>query len=290
MIAADAGVGTRVADNKRRAVLAVLAVGGACGLVVGLLSLLVVPAPWAAAVVFVVVAAVLAAAAWWGSEPLARRLLDARPADPVRHARLFNLVEALCVGAGVPQPGLCVVDEPGLNALSVGRSPRHASLVVTEGLLQHLSRVELESVLAHELSHVKSDDVVVSTVAVGLFGVLGGPVRAVTTGGSGAAVGYLFLPLGTLAGVGMQLVVGRQREELADLSGVAMTRYPPAMVTALEKMTRAGTLVRSARPATAHLWLASPLPPPPAGRLTSLARLFETHPPLDERIEALREL
>jgi heat shock protein HtpX len=289
MIPGDPGLAHRVADNKRRAVLAVLAASATCGLVVGLISLLVVPVT-AALGVFVAITAVMAATAWWGSEPLARRLIDARPADPVRHARLFNLVESLCVNAGIPPPALYVVEDAGLNALSMGRTPRHASLVVTDGLLERLNRIELEAVLAHELSHVKSDDILISTVAVALFGILGAPARAAAGGGPGAVVGYLLLPLSAAAGVGLQLVVGRQREELADLTGVAMTRYPPAMVAALEKMGEDGTLVHSGRPATAHLWLGSPVAPPASERLAWLSRLFETHPPLDERIEALREL
>jgi heat shock protein HtpX len=289
MIPGDPGVGRRVVDNKRRAVLAVAGAGAVCGLIVGLLSLLVLPAVLAL-VVFVVVTAALAAAAWWGSEPLARRLIDARPADPRRHARLFNLIEALCVSAGVPPPALFVVDDDGLNALSMGRSPRHASLVVTEGLVERMNRIELEAVLAHELSHVKSDDILISTVAVAVFGVLNAPARAAAGTGGRAVAGCFLLPVSAAAGLGLQVLVGRQREELADLSGVALTRYPPAMVAALEKMEQMGTLVRSGRPATAHLWLCSPVAAPPSRRLSWLSRLFETHPPLDERIEALREL
>jgi len=277
-----------VVDNKRRAVLAVLATGACVGLILGLLSLLVLSWP-GAVVVFVVVTGVLAALAWWGSEPLARRLIDAQPADPIRHARLFNLVEALCVNAGVPPPGLFVVADAGMNALSIGRTPRHATLVVTEGLLDRLNRVELEAVLAHELAHIKSDDILISTVSVALFGILGAPARAASGGGAGAIGGYVLLPFSAAAGFGLQLVVGRQREEAADLTAVGFTRYPPALVAALEKMRETGTLVRSG-PAIAHLWLSDPAEPASTGRLAWLSRLFQTHPPLDARIEALREL
>ena len=240
--------------------------------------------------VFVVVTALLAGLAWWGSEPLARRIVDAKPADPVTHARLFNLVEALCVNAGVPPPALYVVADAGLNAMTFGRTPRHASLIVTEGLLDHLNRVELEGVLAHELAHIKSDDILILTVSVALFGVLGSPARAAAGGGAGAFVGYLLLPFSAAAGFGLQLVVGRHREEVADLTAVGLTRYPPALAAALEKMRDGGTLLHSAQSATAHLWLGDPLAPPPTDRLVWLSRLYETHPPLDERIAALREL
>jgi heat shock protein HtpX len=289
MIAGDRGLAQRAANNRRRAVFLVAAVAASCGLVVGLVSLLIVP-PIAALAVLVVVAAVVAAAAWWGSDALARHLIGATPADPVAHARLFNLVDGLCITAGVPAPALYVVEDPGLNALTMGRGPRHGALVVTSGLLAGLNRIELEAVLAHELSHIKSYDILTSTLAVALFGLLGPPARAAATGGPGRLLGWLLLPASALAGVGLQLAVGHQREAVADLSGVAITRYPPALVAALEKLQQSGTLIRSGSPATAHLWLGQPVPPAPGTRLAWLVRLYETHPPLDERIEALREL
>jgi heat shock protein HtpX len=288
LIGSDTGVAGRVTDNKRRAVIAVLATGAGGGLIVALLSLLVLS--WlGAVVVFVVVTGALAALAWWGSEPLARRLIAARPADPITHARLFNLVEALCFNAGVPAPGLSVVADAGLNALSVGRTPRHATLVATEGLLDRLNRVELEAVVAHELAHIKSDDILISTVSVTLFGIFGAPARAARGRGARAVAGSVVLPFSAAAGFGLQLVVGRHREEAADLAAVGLTRYPPALVSALEKMRDTGTLVRSG-PATAHLWLSDPVEPASTERLAWLGRLFQTHPPLDDRIEALREL
>jgi heat shock protein HtpX len=267
----------------------VLAMGAVVGAIAGLLSILVVPG-FGALMVFAGVALLVAAAAWWGSEPLARRLIGAHPVDPVRHARLVNLVGALCIGAGLPQPTLGIVDDPGCNALSVGRSHRHASLVVTEGLLSRLSRVELEAVLAHELAHIKSNDILTSTVAVGLFGVLHGPARAATGGGAGALAASLLLPLEAFAGLGLQHAVDAPREAEADLNGSALTRYPPGMVAALEKMRDSGTLVAGAKAATAHLWLAAPLPPVEGDHLAWLVRLFDTHPPLEQRIAALREL
>jgi heat shock protein HtpX len=288
LITSDAGVAGRVTDNKRRAAIAVLATGAGGGLIVALLSLLVLSWP-GAVVVFVVVTGVLAALAWWGSEPLARRLIDARPADPITHARLFNLVEALCFNAGVPAPRLSVVADAGLNALSFGRTPRHATLVATEGLLDRLNRVELEAVVAHELAHIKSDDILISTVSVALFGIFAAPARAAGGRGARAVAGSVVLPFSAAAGFGLQLVVGRHREEAADLAAVGLTRYPPALVSALEKMRDTGTLVRSA-PATAHLWLGDPVEPASTERLAWLRRLFQTHPPLDVRIEALREL
>jgi heat shock protein HtpX len=279
-----------VSGNKHRAIALVVGSAALVAFVVAAVASLLIPGV-AALAAGLVVGLLVAAAAWWGSVPLALHFLGAEPADPVIHARLFNLVEGLGANAGVPQPALFVVSDPGLNALTMGRSARHAVLVVTTGLLDQLSRMELEAVLAHELSHIRSEDIVAATVAVVLFGWFGGPARAATDGGGRALLGYLLLPLSAVAGVGLQLSMAPHREELADTAGVHLTRYPPAMVTALEKMQRQGTIVRrGGAPAISHLWLGGPLPPPPSARMAWLTRLFDTHPPLDERIEALREL
>lgn len=281
----------RVADNKHRALVLVAACGAFAALVVALVALLLAAPVAAVFFVALLVALLVGAAVWWASAPLALRFLHARPADPARHARLFNLVESLGANAGVAPPAVFVVPAPGLNALTLGRSPRHASLVVTSGLLDQLSRIELEAVLAHELSHIRADDILTATVAV-VFGLFGRPARAATGEGLAALIGYLVLPLSALAGFGLRFSIDPHREELADSAGVHLTRYPPALVSALEKMQRVGTIVGpgSASPATAHLWLGGPLPPPPSGRLAWLSRLYDTHPPLGERIEALREL
>jgi heat shock protein HtpX len=291
MSGVDQGSAGRVAQNRHRAILLVVASAAAVGVVVALLAWLVL-APLVALALGVIVAGLLACLAWWGSEPLALRLLGAQPADPIAHARLFNLVEGLGANAGVPQPTLYVVADPGLNTLTMGRSPHHAALVVTSGLLDKLSRIELEAVLAHELSHIRNDDILTATVAVGLFGILGRPARAAAGTGGRAILASLLVPISALGGLGLQLSIEPLREEMADSAGVHLTRYPPALVSALEKMQRVGTLVStgSGSAATAHLWLGAPIAPPPSARLAWLTRLYDTHPPLDERIEALREL
>ncbi len=270
----------------------VVATAAGVGLVVGLVAWVLAGGALTAIAVALVVAAAIASLTWWGSASLALRLLRAQPADPVTHARLFNLVEGLGANAGVPQPALFVVPDAGLNALTMGRSPHNATLAVTSGLLDQLNRIELEAVLAHELSHIRRDDILTATLAVGLFGLLGYPARAATGSGSRAVLACLLVPLSALGGVGLQLSVDPHREDVADSSGVHLTRYPPAMVSALEKMQRSGTLIDggSGSPATAHLWLGSPMTPSPTSRLAWLTRLYETHPPLAERIEALREL
>jgi heat shock protein HtpX len=225
----------------------------------------------AMAVTLAVVGAV-AFLAYWKADAIALSLTHARPADPHEHARLHNLVEGLCVAAGLHKPGVYVVDDEALNAFAVGRGPRHASVAVTTGLLERMSRIELEGILAHELSHVKSYDVLVSSVAV-------------------VFVGLPLLAVPPLADRILALAVGRRREALADFSGVQLTRYPPGLVAALEKLREDPMVVRAGSRATAHLWMESPSARSPSdGRLPLQDRLFDTHPPLEDRIQALKEL
>ena len=249
--------------------------------------------------------------AYWKSDAVALAMSHARPADPVEYARLHNLVEGLCIAAGLPKPRVYVISDPAPNAFATGRNPRHAAVAVTTGLLEKMNRVELEGVLAHELSHVKNYDILVSTLAVTLVGVIvvmadfslrfmwwGGPRSRdrQRDGGGGpqaifALVGIALLLLAPLAARLMQFAVSRRREALADVSGVAMTRYPPGLIAALEKLKDDTTVVESSSRATAHLWIESPLArTKEEGRLSRLNRLFETHPPLEERIQALKEL
>jgi heat shock protein HtpX len=262
-------------------------------------------------VVALLVAGAGAFASWWKSDAVVLAMSHARPADPVAHARLLNIVEGLCIASGLPQPRVYVIDDPAPNAFATGRNPRHAAIAVTTGLLEKMNRIELEGVVAHELSHIKNYDILVSTLAVTLVGAIalvadwalrfwwwGGPRhRDDERGGGGglsgvvAVVGLVLLALAPLAAQLMQLAVSRRRESLADLSGVSMTRYPPGLISALEKLRDDTTVVHSASRATAHLWIEQPTARDPSeGRLSWLNRLFDTHPPLEERIAALREL
>jgi heat shock protein HtpX len=300
----------QVAANKRRSAL----------LIAGFI-LIVVGLTWAVEVlvgfgpVWLLVALVFAGAsaflAYWKSDSVALAMSHAKPADPVVHARLHNLVEGLCIAAGLPKPRVYVVEDPSPNAFATGRNPQHAAVAVTIGLLDKLDRVELEGVIAHELAHIKNYDILVSTLAVTLVGVVvlitdtafrfmwwgGASHRRDRSGGGGGPgailgiIGLVFLVLAPVAAKLMQAAVSRRREQLADMSGVVMTRYPPGLMSALEKLRSDTTVVHSGSRATAHLWIEAPVPRKDAeGRVAWLGRMFDTHPPLEQRIEALREL
>lgn len=249
---------------------------------------------------------------YWFSDTISLRMSRAEPADPVQYARLGNLVDGLCVATGLPKPALYVIRDDAPNAFATGRDPRHAAICVTTGLLDRMSRVELEGVLAHELSHIQNRDTLVSTVAVVLVGVVallsdwgirwlwwgGGRTRnrAQEDRNPGAnlvffVMGVILLITAPLIGRVMQLAVSRSRESLADASAVAITRYPPGLISALEKLQADDTVVHAHSRATAHLWVESPIARTEnEGRLAWFNRLFETHPPLSERIEALKEM
>jgi heat shock protein HtpX len=242
------------------------------------------------------------------SDRIALAASRAKPADGPEYQRYHNLVEGLCIAAGLPKPKLYVVEDAAPNAFATGRNPQHASLAVTTGLLQMMNRVELEGVIAHELSHIKNYDILAGTVAViavgtialiadlGLrFWIFGGGDRDrdSNAGGLGiiiAIVAMALLILAPLAAQLMQFSMSRKRELLADATGVQLTRYPPGLLSALKKLQTDKAVVRHATRATAQLWIESPLDRTEGKRGSWLNRAFDTHPPLDERIKILESM
>ncbi len=258
----------------------------------------------------VVISGGLAFASYWKSDAVALAVSRARPADPQEYRRLYNLVEGLCIAAGLPEPRIYVMDDIAPNAFATGRNPHHAAIAVTTGLLDKMNRVELEGVLAHELSHIKNYDILVSTLAVTMVGAIAiasdVAIRALWWGGGRrgrddrsdnpagailAILGFVLLLVAPLIAVLMQFAVSRNRETLADVSAVQITRYPPGLISALEKLKADTTVTHSASRATAHLWIEQPVArTAEEGKMSRLNRLFDTHPPLDERIALLREM
>ncbi len=294
--------------NKRKSVALIaafvvllVAVGAAVGLLIGngLITTLI-------ALVF---AGTMAALSYWKADAIALRVSRAVPADPDTYRRLHNLVEGLCIASGLPKPGVYIVNDPAPNAFATGRNPKHAAIAVTTGLLERMNRVELEGVLAHELSHIRNYDILVSTLAVTLVGSIaiitdvairmmwwnGGRQRRDgdhnDSGNPLAIVGFVLLIFAPLIAKAMQASISRRRETLADVSACQMTRYPPGLISALEKLRDDSTVTHSATTATAHLWIEQPMSGvADDGKLGRLHNMFDTHPPLDERIELLREL
>ena len=209
-------------------------------MVLGLGALLAIPAGAVLLLAAAVVALVLAVVAYLYADRVVLSLSHARPASPDDEPRYHNLVEGLCVSAGLPKPELYVIDDDAPNSFATGRSPAHAAIVVTTGLLRKLSRMELEGILAHELSHIRSNDTLVTSLGTAL-------------------VGLPLLPAGSLSARLLGSLVGRSRERDADIGGVTLTRYPPGLAAALEKVRRDGPAAVPPSRATAHLWISSPL-------------------------------
>ncbi len=261
----------------------------------------------AGVIVAFVVAVMLAFVSYFNSDKVALMVTGAKPADGPEYRRYHNLVEGLCIAAGLPKPRLYVIQDKAPNAFATGRNPKHSALAVTSGLLEIMNRVELEGVVAHELSHVKNYDILASTVAVtavgtiallsdiGLrFWIFGGRRRDSDNAGAAGAVlaivAMAFLVLAPLAAQLMQFAMSRKRELLADATGVQLTRYPPGLLSALKKLQTDKAVVHHATRATAQLWIESPLDREEGKKGSWLNRLFDTHPPLEERIRVLESM
>lgn len=266
-----------------------------------------------AVVIAVVIAIAMTWTSYFKSDKIALSMSRAVAADPTRYQQLHNIVEGLALAGGLPKPRVYIVNDDAPNAFATGRNPEHAAIAVTTGLLAKMKRDELEGVLAHELAHVKNRDTLVMTLAVTLVGVIvlladillralfwGGGRDNDRGGGLGlpfAILGIALLVLSPFIAQIMQLAISRQREFLADAEAINLTRYPTGLINALDKLRGDRTVVRSASRATAHLWIESPtqLEAQPGQRGGSrsgtwLNRLFETHPPLEQRIAALHSL
>lgn len=303
----------QIARNKRRTFVILFAFVGLVMLVAVAFDLLF-GGGVGGLIVVLVISLALAFFSYFNSDKIALAASHAKPASETEYRRYHNLVEGLCIAAGLPKPRLYVVDDPAPNAFATGRNPKHAALAVTTGLLNGMNRVELEGVIAHELSHVKNYDILVTTVAVvavgaialladiglrfAFWGGLRDSRRDSNDGGVGAILAILALALLVLApfaGYLMQFAMSRNREYLADASGVQLTRYPPGLISALEKLRDDQAVVHYATKATAQMWIEQPLDVPEGKDTKKDARsrfnhLFDTHPPLEDRIKRLREM
>jgi heat shock protein HtpX len=234
---------------------------------------------------------------YWFSDKIVLRMYGAREVAPQDVPELHGIVRELAVAAGIPMPRLYIIPSESPNAFATGRSPNHAAVAVTEGILRLLSRDELRGVLAHELSHVKNRDTLISTIAATLAGAIvwlaqmarwgalfGGFRRDDRDGGGGLELLFMMI-LAPIAATIIQLAVSRSREYQADASGAQISHAPLSLAAALEKIAYAsGRLPLQAGPATAHLFIVNPL----SG--SRLAGLFSTHPPVEDRIMRLRAM
>lgn len=256
-----------------------------------------------------ILAAIIALAMTWGSyyysDKIVLAISRAKPVKKKDYPYLYNVVEGLAIAAGLPKPRCYIIDDTAPNAFASGRNPKNSVIVVTKGLLEKLNRVELEGVIGHEMAHIKNYDVLVQTLAVVMVGVVallsdwilrsffwgGGRRRTRSKGGGGGAaifvvVGLVLAILSPLVAQLIRLAISRKREFLADANGALLTRYPPGLASALQKIAADKEPLEAANKATAHLYIVNPLKDI-KGRVN---KLFSTHPPIEERIAALEKM
>jgi len=244
---------------------------------------------------------------YWYSDKIVLAMSHAKLIEKKDNPELYRLVENLCITAGLSLPKIYIINESQPNAFATGRDPKHAVIAVTKGLLAKLERVELEGVIAHELSHIGNRDILLSTIIVVLVGVVviitdlffrislysgfssrrssreGGQMRIIML-----LVALALAILAPLFATLIKLAISRKREFLADATGALLTRYPEGLARALEKISQDPHSLRVANNSTAHLYFASPF----RGKQSKsfLTKLFMTHPPVEERTKALRGL
>lgn len=243
-------------------------------------------------------------AGYWFSDKIVLAMHRAKPADLKENPELYRVLENLTIAAGLPMPRFYIINDPSPNAFATGRNAKHAVVCVTAGLLERLDRSELEGVLAHELSHIGNRDMLVSTVAVVLVGFIsiladffmrslwwgriGRDNDNNRAGGILLIAGIILSILAPIFAILIQLAISRRREFLADTSGALLTRYPDGLISALKKIADYPTPIRSASNTTAHLFFENPFKADTGRKTSWLVKLFMTHPPIGERIKALK--
>ena len=295
----------RIGRNRRNTFLLL----GAFVLLLAGLSIVIglalgLPAPFVP--LFIVPFLVIAFISYYSSSSIALRISGAKEVTKEAEPELIRTVENLCIGAGLPMPKVYLIEDGSPNAFATGRDPEHAAVAVTRGLLQKLEPLELQGVLAHELSHIGNHDIRVMTIVVVLVGIaalmadfmlrltlFGAGRRSSNRGRSGGsavliiyAVALLGAILTPIAAQAIRFAVSRQREYLADASAALLTRSPDGLARALEKIAADPDPLEVANKATAHLYINNPL----REHKSFLNNLFSTHPPIEERVKLLRAM
>ncbi|MBI2625040.1 MAG: M48 family metalloprotease [Candidatus Nealsonbacteria bacterium] len=233
---------------------------------------------------------------YWFSDKIILAMSKAKSVSPQSSPEIYGIIRNLCQKAGLPPPRIYIIEERQPNAFATGRDEKHAAVALTRGLLEKLNKEEVEGVLGHEISHIKNKDMLIATFVVVLVGfvailsrmflwssILGGRKNSQERGLL-PLVGLLLSVLAPLSAMLIQLAISRKRELLADASGALLTRNPEGLAMALEKISSDRTPMMAAQEATSHLFIANPF------KGEELIKLFMSHPPIEERIKALREM
>ena len=246
----------------------------------------------------VIFAILMSFGSYWWSDKIVLAMSDAKEVTHDNARELYHLVENLCITAGLPIPKIYIIEDTAMNTFATGRDPEHGVICFTTGILNRLEKVELEGVIAHELSHIGNRDILLSTVLVVMVGFVtlladwfrhwafwGGKSDDRDRGQLGVILMIAAIILSILAPIAamlMQLAISRKREFLADADGALLTRYPEGLARALEKISGDTEPLEAANRATAHLFITNPF------KGKKVSSLFMTHPPIEDRVKALR--
>lgn len=257
--------------------------------------------------IILIISGLMSFTSYYYSDKIVLSMSGAKPANEKEHGELINIVENLSIASGLPMPKVYVVHDAALNAFATGRDPKHAAVAATTGILEALSKSELEGVIGHELSHVKNYD----TRLMGVVSILAGSLAILSDffmrslwfgggrdndsrGNSNAiflVIGIIAAILAPIAAMLIQMAISRRREFLADADGALLTRYPEGLARALEKIAGDRHVLKTATNATAHLFIENPFKTDSRRKTKSfLAGLFSTHPNVEERIKILRSM
>jgi heat shock protein HtpX len=251
----------------------------------------------------IIFAFIMSFGSYWWSDKIVLAMSSAKPIDHENNREVYHLVENLCITAGLPVPQIYIINDSAPNAFATGRNAAHSVICLTTGIIEKLEKTELEGVIAHELSHIGNKDILLSTVIVVMVGFIalladwfrhwtfwGGQRRSSDSEGGGQFQLILMIAaivlsiLAPLAAILIQLAISRKREFLADADGALLTRYPEGLARALEKISADPEKLEVANRATAHLYITNPF------KGKKVSKLFLTHPPVEERTRALRDM
>lgn len=293
---------TEIAQNKRKSLLMIalfIIVIGLIGWAFGELT----EYGYSGLIIAIIIAILMSLVGYYSGDKIALWTAGAQPIAKDQNPYVYRIVENLCITAGLPLPKIYIINDNAINAFATGRDPQHASIAITTGAIQKLENEELEGVIAHEISHVKNYDIRLMTIViicVGIVALLSNWFFRVSFFGRGnrnrgggqlgiflMIFGLILLIFAPLIGQLIKFAVSRKREYLADASGSLLTRYPEGLAKALEKIAAENQKMIRTNNATAHLYIANPFG---AKTVKGLAKLFSTHPPIEERIAALRKM
>lgn len=241
---------------------------------------------------------------YYFSDSIVLSLSGAVKADPVIHRDLLNLVQNMSIASGIKMPGVYLIDDTAMNAFATGRDQDHSVIVFTTGIVAALEKRELEGVVAHEMSHIGNQDILLMSIVSVLVGTItlisdwftrgalyGGNRKRNSSNNEGSGIifliGIVLILLSPLIATLIKLAIGRNREYLADSSAALITRYPKGLANALKKLAGDNEILEAANGATAHLYIKSPIRGEVAG---FFANMFNTHPPIEERIRRLENM